>query len=105
MNSRSILSGNGIKKGDAVALVGPYEVVNDIDGLEVFGQAIADSQPGYAVPVRARGICVFRHKQYVFCPEKCSLTLAQTQGNVDYDPSEELYWVLKITPTEIHVLL
>ncbi len=98
---------DGIKNGDAVALVGEYEVANDEENSDVFGQAIANSHPGYAVPVRVRGLCVFRHKQNVLWPIKCKLTLAKTRGNVDYDVCvmEHGYWVPKLTETEIHVLL
>lgn len=52
--------GAAIKKGDAVRLVGPYTVDNRASyGDRVFGQALADAEPGESVSVRVRGVCVF----------------------------------------------
>ncbi len=57
-------SGNvNIRKGDAVALVGPYTVSNTA-GAEapVFGEALADAAENrMGIPVRVRGICVFAY--------------------------------------------
>lgn len=52
-----------IAKGDALKLVGPYEVSNDTDAEDVvFGQAMADADAnGVAVPVKIRGISVFEY--------------------------------------------
>ncbi len=50
-----------VRRGDAVALTGPYEVTADPgDGAPVFGQALADAEPGNIVSVRVRGMCLFR---------------------------------------------
>ncbi|HDP34131.1 MAG TPA: hypothetical protein ENN29_03360 [Candidatus Hydrogenedentes bacterium] len=50
-----------IKGGDAVKLVGAYEIDNALeDGDRIFGQALADCwRNDAAVPVRVRGICDF----------------------------------------------
>lgn len=50
-----------ITKGDAVKLVGPYEVDNTLtDGDRIFGQALADCDRNEtAIPIRVRGICDF----------------------------------------------
>ena len=52
-----------IKRGDAVKLIGPYEITNELDaGDRVFGQALTDcARNGAAVPVRVRGVCDFRY--------------------------------------------
>ncbi|HOQ90372.1 MAG TPA: hypothetical protein PLO53_04840 [Candidatus Hydrogenedentes bacterium] len=50
-----------VHRGDAVALTGPYEITSaGGDGAPVFGQALADADPGRIVSVRARGVCLFR---------------------------------------------
>jgi len=52
-----------IAKGDAVKLTGNYEVSNVTDAEDaVFGQAMADaSANGTAIPVKVRGICIFKY--------------------------------------------
>lgn len=52
-----------IVRGDAVKLIGPYEISNALSsGDRVFGQALTDcAQNDAAVPVRVRGICNFRY--------------------------------------------
>lgn len=52
-----------IHKGDAVKLSGDYLVTNATDAEDaVFGQALADaSSNGVAIPVKVRGICVFKY--------------------------------------------
>lgn len=54
----------GIEKGDALRLSGDYEVDNEFTGCDaIFGQAMSDATPnGQAIPVRVRGICVFRYE-------------------------------------------
>lgn len=53
---------SAIEKGDALKLVGPYKVTSEWDyhGDSIFGQALADTHPGEAVPVKVRGVAVFR---------------------------------------------
>jgi len=50
-----------ITRGDAVKLVGAYEIDNNLtDGDRIFGQALADcDRNDAAIPVRVRGICNF----------------------------------------------
>ncbi len=50
-----------ITRGDALKLVGPYEIDNDLtDGDRIFGQALVDcDRNAAAIPVRVRGICDF----------------------------------------------
>lgn len=50
-----------ITRGDAVKLVGPYEIDNNLtDGDRIFGQALTDcDRNAAAIPVRVRGICDF----------------------------------------------
>jgi hypothetical protein len=52
-----------IAKGDALKLVGDYEVSNATAAEDViFGQAMAASdENGQAIPVKVRGICVFAY--------------------------------------------
>lgn len=52
-----------ITRGDALKLVGAYEVDNAItDGDRIFGQALADcSRNDAAISVRVRGICDFSY--------------------------------------------
>lgn len=52
-----------LHEGDAVKLTGDYEISNAfVDGDRVFGEAMADcAENGAAVPVRVRGVCVFRY--------------------------------------------
>ena len=50
-----------ITRGDALRLVGAYEVDNALtEGDRIFGQALADcDRNDAAIPVRVRGICDF----------------------------------------------
>ena len=50
-----------ITRGDAVKLVGPYEIDNDLtDGDRIFGQALADcNRNAAAISIRVHGICDF----------------------------------------------
>jgi hypothetical protein len=50
-----------ITRGDAVKLVGPYEIDNALtDGDRIFGQALVDcDRNAAAIPVRVRGVCDF----------------------------------------------
>ena len=52
-----------ITRGDALKLVGAYEVDNVLtEDDPIFGQALADcSRNDAAIPVRVRGICDFRY--------------------------------------------
>lgn len=52
-----------ITRGNAVKLVGPYEIDNVLtDGDRIFGQALADcDRNAAAVPIRVRGICEFTY--------------------------------------------
>ncbi|MCK5862589.1 MAG: hypothetical protein KAH38_08895 [Candidatus Hydrogenedentes bacterium] len=52
-----------ITRGDAVKLIGPYEVDNTLTaGDRIFGQALAAcSLNNTAIPVRVRGICDFAY--------------------------------------------
>ncbi|HOV61941.1 MAG TPA: hypothetical protein PK349_12865 [Candidatus Hydrogenedentes bacterium] len=51
-----------VRRGDAVALTGPYEITSSPgDGAPVFGQVLADADPGHIVSVRVRGVCLFRY--------------------------------------------
>lgn len=52
-----------IAKGDALKLVGPYTVSNATDAEDVvFGQALSDAtHNGEAIPVKLRGVCIFRY--------------------------------------------
>ena len=54
-----------IHKGDAVRLIGPYEVTNEISGAThpVFGQAMADADDNeIAIPIKVRGISIFEYE-------------------------------------------
>lgn len=52
-----------IQRGDAVKLIGPYEIGNTFEaGDRLLGQALTDcTVNNFAVPVRVRGICAFRY--------------------------------------------
>ena len=51
-----------VRRGDAVALTGSYEITTSPgDGAPVFGQALSDADPGRIVSVRVRGVCLFRY--------------------------------------------
>ncbi len=53
-----------IRRGDAVKLVGGYEVSNMFTGEDViFGQAMKDCNTNdTAIPVKVRGICIFEYQ-------------------------------------------
>lgn len=53
-----------IRKGDAVKLVGNYEVTNVMSNDDpIFGQAMCDcSEVDTAIPIKVRGICIFQYE-------------------------------------------
>ncbi len=52
-----------ITRGDAVKLIGPYEVTNALEADDrVFGEALTDcDRNDAAVPVRVRGVCTLAY--------------------------------------------
>ena len=74
-----------IRKGDAVALVGPYTVSN-AEGAEtpVFGEALADvAENRVGIPVRVRGICVFAYDDAAPAVDGLhGIVMAETAGKV-----------------------
>ncbi|MCX8065997.1 MAG: hypothetical protein N3G21_12645 [Candidatus Hydrogenedentes bacterium] len=53
-----------IRKGDAVKIIGNYEVTNSMNNDDpIFGQAMSDcNQPDTAIPIKVRGVCVFQYE-------------------------------------------
>ena len=95
-----------IKKGRAVELTGgDYGVMEAGPWPTVFGQATVDCEDGTAFPVKVRGVCVFDWAGYRpeigagvvgYFPGKVQSPIAGRAGSGT---------VLKVTDTQVHVLL
>lgn len=53
-----------IRKGDAVKIIGNYEVTNVMNNDDpVFGQAMCDcTEPDTGIPIKVRGISIFQYE-------------------------------------------
>jgi len=108
--------GNGITKGDAVSLIGPYQVTNEFkSGDPIFGQAMSDGIcEDDSIPIKVRGIAVF---DFTGPPPRVDgvsgITASSTPGSVRSivipaaDPAISVGKNLKMEfgPSTIHVLL
>ena len=100
-----------IAKGDAVRLSGAYEVTNATAAEDViFGQAMAASdENSAAIPVKVRGIAVFRYTGTAPTVNGVAGVLASaTDGSVKTPASGNGVGInLRVgtTATEVHVLL
>ncbi len=100
-----------IRRGDAVKLVGGYEVSNAFTGEDViFGQAMKDCDTNdTAIPVKVRGVCIF---DYVGVPPSVNglqgIVGSTSAGKVKTPASGNGFGrVVKIEPSvkRVHVLL
>jgi len=97
-------------KGDAVALVGDYRVQNHT-GHRIFGQALADADEGDAVPVKVRGICIFRYAKNTAYPpvvdgfQGCVADLDSPGEVMAWDESPNTNLKVDHDSREVHVLL
>lgn len=71
-----------IKKGDALKLVGPYEVSNILaDGDTILGEALEDcEEAGAAIAVRVRGVCTFSFSGQLSAPDGKSGIVGTSQA-------------------------
>jgi hypothetical protein len=100
-----------IAKGDAVRLSGAYEVTNATAAEDViFGQAMAASdENSVAIPVKVRGIAVFRYTGTAPTVNGVQGVLASaTDGSVKAPASGDGVGInlrVDTTATEVHVLI
>jgi len=100
-----------IAKGDALKLTGPYTVTNDTDAEDpVFGEALAPSERnGAPLPVRVRGISLFRYTGAAPAVDGVSGVLASATAGAVKAPDEGAGSgrVLKVDEAAetVHVLL
>lgn len=101
-----VAAGIKIKKDDAVALVGPYEVATYGN---LFGQALENAKSGDSVAVRVRGVCVFYYLFEGFPPEINDSVHICTSGHVVILPERHygINHILKVDEEhfQVHVLL
>ncbi|NLN94263.1 MAG: hypothetical protein GX130_13295 [Candidatus Hydrogenedens sp.] len=93
-----------IRKGDAVKLVGSYEVSNKMtNGDTVFGEALEDcSQAGTPIAVRVRGVCTFAFSGELTVPDGKSGIVGTSQaGKVRPEAGvDRRGLILRIRPAE-----